>query len=115
MKRIIERFFTELITQESEYVFPSPQTGEQLTDIKKSFRTAVNEAGIKNFRFHDLRHTFATRLADEGTDIFTLKEILGHADIKTTMIYVHANGKSSHRAVAKLDKKLISATDSQLK
>ena len=89
----------------SDYVFPSPQTGGRIVDLKKGFTRAVDEAGIRNFRFHDLRHTFATRLADAGTDVFTLKEILGHAEIKTTMIYVHANGEASRRAVAKLDAK----------
>ena len=89
----------------SDYVFASPQTGGRLVDLKKGFTGAVKEAKIRNFRFHDLRHTFATRLADAGSDVFTLKEILGHADIKTTMIYVHANGEAGRRAVGKLDAK----------
>jgi integrase len=69
------------LPQTGEYVFPSPQAGGKLTDIKKSFGSAVKVAGIKNFRFHDLRHTFATRLADEATDPFTLMSLLGHADL----------------------------------
>lgn len=93
------------LVRTSDYVFPSPQTGGRLVDLKKGFSRAVEEAEIKNFRFHDLRHTFATRLADEGTDVFTLKEILGHAEIKTTMIYVHANREAGRRAVEKLDAK----------
>ena len=48
---------------------------------KERFGSAVKVAGIKNFRFHDLRHTFATRLADEATDPFTLMSLLGHADL----------------------------------
>ena len=89
----------------SDYVFPSPQTGRRLVDLKTGFRRGIEESKIRNFRFHDLRHTFATRLADEGADVFTLKEILGHADIRTTMIYVHANGEAGRRAVDKLDAK----------
>lgn len=89
----------------SDYVFPSPKTVGRLTDIKKGFRGAVNMAGIENLRFHDLRHTFATRLADAGTDAYTLMEIMGHADLKTTMIYVHASGEAGRRAVEKLDAK----------
>lgn len=89
----------------SDYVFPSPKTVGRLTDIKKGFRGAVDLAGIENLRFHDLRHTFATRLADAGTDIYTLKEIMGHEDIKTTMIYVHASGEAGRIAVEKLDGK----------
>ena len=89
----------------SDYVFPSPKTVGRLTDIKKGFRGAVDKAGIVNLRFHDLRHTFATRLADAGTDAYTLMEIMGHADLKTTMIYVHASGEAGRRAVEKLDAK----------
>ena len=105
MNRTVRELLDSL-ARTSDFVFPSPQTGVRLVDLKKGFYRAVEEAGIKNFRFHDLRHTFATRLADAGTDIFTLKEILGHAEIKTTMIYVHANGEAGRRAVAKLDAKM---------
>lgn len=87
----------------TDYVFPSPKTAGRLIDIKKGFRTAVDFAKIKNLRFHDLRHTFATRLADSGTDAYTLMEIMGHADIKTTMIYVHASAEAGRSAVEKLD------------
>ncbi len=89
----------------TDYVFPSPKTADRLTDIKKSFRSAVDLAEIENLRFHDLRHTFATRLADAGTDAYTLMEIMGHADLKTTMIYVHASAEAGRRAVEKLDVK----------
>jgi integrase len=89
----------------SEYVFASPHTAGRLTDIKKGFRSAALKAEIENLRFHDLRHTFATRLADAGTDAYTLMEILGHADIKTTMIYVHASAEAGRSAVEKLDTK----------
>lgn len=87
----------------SDYVFPSPKTIGRLTDIKKGFRKAVDLAGIENLHFHDLRHTFATRLADAGIDAYTLMQIMGHADLKTTMIYVHASGEAGLRAVEKLD------------
>ena len=89
----------------SDYVFPSPKTVGRLTDIKKGFRRAVDMAEIENLRFHDLHHTFATRLADAGTDAYTLMEIMGHADLPTTMIYVHASGDAGRRAVEKLDAK----------
>jgi integrase len=91
--------------RKSEYVFPSPKTGAKLTDIKKSFRRAIEQAGIKDFRFHDLRHTAATRMADAGADAFTLARILGHSDIRITHRYTHATDAAFRRAVENLDGK----------
>lgn len=87
----------------SEFVFPSPKTGGRLNQIKRSFRRAVDKAGIEDFRFHDLRHTAATRMADAGADAFTLMKILGHSDIRMTARYTHATDASLKRAVANLD------------
>jgi integrase len=90
----------------SDYVFPSPKTGGKLNQIKRSFRRALNLAGIENFRFHDLRHTFASRLASVGkANPFDMMEVLGHADIRTTAIYTHANNEALRDSVGKLDGK----------
>ncbi|MFN0122083.1 MAG: tyrosine-type recombinase/integrase, partial [Blastocatellia bacterium] len=59
-------------------------------------------AKITNFRFHDLRHTAGTRLADAGVDAFTIKEILGHGSIQTSARYVHAPDEGKKRAVESL-------------
>ncbi len=91
------------IKRKSEYVFPSPKTGEKLTDIKRSFHRALNEAKIENFCFHDLRHTAATRMADAGADAFTMAKILGHSDIRITHRYTHATDSAIRRVVANLD------------
>lgn len=99
---------TELLQslkRKSEYVFPSPKTGRKLYDVKRSFRRAVRKAGIKDFRFHDLRHTAATRMADAGADAFTLMKILGHSDIRMTSRYTHATDVAVRRAVENLDGK----------
>jgi integrase len=59
---------------------------------------------IENFRFHDLRHTAGTRLAEAGADAFTIKDILGHASIQTSVIYVHATDQGKRRAISALDR-----------
>src|SRR5262249_2858245 len=87
---------------DSEFVFVSKRTGLNLTEIKKGFNAACLEAEIKNFRFHDLRHTAGTRLADSGADAFTIKEILGHSSIQTSARYVHATHEGKRRAVEAL-------------
>jgi Phage integrase family len=84
------------------YVFPSPRTGGRLIDIKHKFDEARTTAKIKDFRFHDLRHTAATRLADAGVNVVVIAEILGHADIRTTKRYSHAMEESKREAVEKL-------------
>ena len=55
-------------TGDVEYVFVNPDTGTRYTDVKKSFSAACRGAGITDFRFHDLRHMFGTRLADAGVE-----------------------------------------------
>ncbi len=63
----------------------------------------VLKAGIKNFRFHDLRHTFATRLVQQGVDIYKVAKLLGHKDISTTQRYAHHYPESLRDGVEVLD------------
>jgi integrase len=65
----------------------SPWARSRLT--VKRFKAACVEAGVRPIRFHDLRHTFATRLAASAESLRTIQEFLGHADSKTTQIYAH--------------------------
>lgn len=67
------------------------QTGSPLdrSKLSKRFKAACRDAGVREVKFHDLRHTFATRLAASGQPMRTIQEFLGHADSKTTQIYAH--------------------------
>ena len=90
----LEYLFKEIPhSVESVYVFTG-KTGKPLTDIKKGFHTALRKAGIENFKFHDLRHTFATRLVQRETDIYMISKLLGHEDIRMTQRYSHHSPES---------------------
>ena len=58
-------------------------------DCRKSFKTALRKAGIDDFRFHDLRHTFASYLAMSGANLRAIQTLMGHKDIDTTLRYAH--------------------------
>ena len=74
-----------------DLVFANPNTGRPIdrTKATKRFKKACRDAGVREIRFHDLRHTFATRLAASGQPLRALQEFLGHSDIKTTQVYAH--------------------------
>lgn len=74
-----------------------------LTTIKRAFTAALADANITDFRFHDLRHVAATRMAAAGADPFTIARILGHKSIQMTARYAHALVESMHRAVSALE------------
>lgn len=67
--------------------------------VRDDFEDVRAAAGLPDLRFHDLRHTFASRLSAGGADIVTIKDLLGHASITTTMRYAHSN---SHKQAVDL-------------
>jgi len=86
------------------YVFPSPVRPEQhWRDFRWQFGNAVKKADIHNFRFHDIRHTFASHLVMSGVDLMTVKELLGHATLTMTMRYSHLAPDHRMRAIKTLD------------
>ena len=68
---------------------PTRAPGEPLdrSELRKRFKAALRRAGVREVRFHDLRHTFGTRMAAAGVPMRTLQEWMGHRDFKTTLIY----------------------------
>jgi integrase len=64
-----------------------------LNDVNGSFEKALSDTGIANFRFHDLRHTFASHYMMNGGELYTLSKILGHKDLKMTQRYAKLSSK----------------------
>jgi integrase len=73
-------------------------------NVTKSFARAVERAGIVDFTFHDLRHTFASRLVMAGVDLATVKELMGHKHITMTLRYTHLAPGHKRSAIAALDR-----------
>ena len=72
--------------------------------LQKAVKKAVQDAGItKNASCHTFRHSFATHLLENGYDIRTVQELLGHSDVRTTMIYTHVLNKGAKEVVSPLD------------
>lgn len=86
----------------SEYVFICRRTKLPPGEIRTAWLTAIRKSSII-CRFHDLRHTFASHLVASGVDIVTVKELLGHSEIKMTMRYAHSAPASKVKAVAALE------------
>ena len=83
-------------------VFPSPVSGKELNNVKKAWTNLLQEAQIKNFRWHDMRHDFASQLVMKGVDLNTVRELMGHSDMKMTMRYAHLAPEAKMRAVEAL-------------
>jgi len=90
--------------KDSPYIFCN-KYGKPFRDIRKSFFTALKKAGIINFRFHDLRHTFASQLVMSGVDLNTVRELMGHKSLRMTLRYAHLSPAHKRRAVEVLGQK----------
>jgi integrase len=84
---------------DKDLVFCHPQTGNPLDRAKltRRFKKAIERASVREITFHELRHTFGTRMAGAGVPMRTLQHWLGHADAKTTQVYAHCQ-PSDHEA-----------------
>ncbi len=89
----------------TDYVFYNPETLKPYCDIKKSFTGALRKAHIIDFHFHDLRHTFASRLVMSGVDLATIQKLLGHKTINMTLRYAHLSNIHLKDAVNILDER----------
>lgn len=82
-------FKSSAFQADEDLVFAHPHTGKPMdrSQLLKRFKSALRRARVREIRFHDLRHTFGTRMAAAGVPMRTLQEWMGHRDFKTTLIY----------------------------
>lgn len=90
---------------QSNYVFHKSD-GACLKDVRKKFETALKTCGIIDFRFHDLRHTFASQLVMNAVDIATVQKLMRHRSINVTMRYAHLSEAHKRNAIEVLDREL---------
>ncbi len=90
--------------QRSEFIFANPKTGKPIVNLKRPFHAALKEAKIVDFRFHDLRHCFASELVRKGVDLFAVQKLLGHSTPKMTQRYAHLGADHLKEAINILDK-----------
>ena len=95
-KEILQR----LLAKGGHKVFPG------VGDFKKAWLSALRRAHVENFRFHDLRHTFASYLVMNGEHLITVKELLGHKSIEMTMRYAHLAPDMKRAAIHRLSDRL---------
>lgn len=99
--QIIQKLYRKSDLKEG-LVFPS-KNNQPFNNIKRSWSSVLKKAGITQFRWHDLRHHFASKLVMAGVDLNTVRELLGHSDITMTLRYAHLAPEHKVNAVRKID------------
>jgi integrase len=102
---LIELFTRLKLNREgSDYVFTNPNTGKSFKWISHSWHRLLKRCKIDPpGRFHDLRHTAATRALERGASIVSVQHLLGHQNVSTTSRYSHATDKGKKEAVNLID------------
>jgi site-specific recombinase XerD len=104
IKNGLEKYYAQYKPQ--VYVFNGQQQGELMGErsIQYIINEAVQKSGIqKAVSMHTLRHSYATHLLEDGIDLFSIKKLLGHSDIRTTLVYLHVAQIKTHLAHSPLD------------
>ena len=83
----------------SPYIFPNPRTGKPYVSIFHAWDRVRKDAGLPELRIHDLRHSFASMLVNEGRSLYVVQKLLGHAHIRTTERYAHLSNEALSAAV----------------
>ena len=89
------------LPNDGEYIFPLRRRKSDA--VTKIWSKVSRLAGIKDGRFHDIRHTFGSNLIRSGVDVVTVKELLGHSDLRMTQIYTHSSLEQKEKAIGDLE------------
>lgn len=97
----LKAWHTQQKPEAADFVFAGDE-GARLTNMNRSWATVCELAKVEDFRLHDCRHHFASRLVQEGVDLYTVKELLGHHSIEMTQRYAHLAPGNLATAVQRL-------------
>ena len=107
----LRRYFRE--EKPNYYLFEEQYDGKySIRSVQQIFKNALKKANIiKPVGIHSLRHSFATHLLESGTDIRYIQQLLGHANVNTTMIYTHITPKAAKNIISPLDRMIYGADE----
>ncbi len=91
---------------QSDFVFPSPLDSSKPLNFQTAWRRALERSEIQDLRFHDLRHEFATRIAEEGASLAQLSEALGHKTLSMVKRYSHLTESSIVDVVTQMNRRI---------
>ena len=104
MSKTCFQLLTDLhANKQNDWVFQATRYKQRLKNPRQWFETVLRDAKVTNFHWHDLRHTFCSRLVMKGVDIRTVMELAGHKSISVTMRYAHLSPEHNQAAIEKLD------------
>ena len=99
-----EKVRTKVRSITEDLVFTHPEGRRvNIRTLRGNFEAACGKAQIQDFRFHDLRHTFASRLAQTGVDPYAIQKLMGHRTFLTTQRYAHHCSESLRNGIVKLE------------
>jgi integrase len=103
-QNILKDWLSHRGNPKSGLVFPN-YDGKQFDNVKRSWAAVLKEAKIETFRWHDMRHHFASRLVMVGVDLNTVRELLGHSSLEMTLRYAHLSPEIKAEAVSRLERR----------
>ena len=101
---VLERLRAEVFTDHNNpYIFPNPSTGRPYKCLHAAWKLVRTAAGLPDLRLHDLRHSYASTLVNNGVSLYDVQKLLGHNSIKTTQRYAHLSSEHLFKSVAVAD------------